>query len=108
MNTPLLNLPWSEQYRIAALSWVDADAAASMLEDTKSAVLSEMLQAHADKPVNKAEVTVKASPEWRAHVIKIVEARRKANVLKVETEFLRMKFSEQQSHEATARTEARL
>lgn len=102
------NQPWSERYRLIALQWVDADAAANMLEDTKSAVLSEMLQAHADKPVNKGEALVKASPEWRAHVMKIVEARRKANQLKVEMEFMRMKFSENQSSEASKRAEMRL
>lgn len=102
------NLPWSEQYRLAALAWVDADAAASILEDTKTCILSEKILVHADKPVNKADALVKSSPEWRAHVMRIVEARRKANRLKAEMEFMRMKFSEWQSHEATKRTEARL
>lgn len=108
MNSPSLNLPWSEQYRIRGLEWADADAAASILEDTKSAVLSEMLLQHADKPVNRAEALVKASPAWRDHIGKMVAARQKANRLKVETEFLKMKFNEWQSHEATKRTEARL
>jgi hypothetical protein len=108
MNAPASNLPWSEQYRLAAMAWVDADAAASILEDTKSCILSEKMQAHADKPTNKAEILVKSSPEWRAHVMRIVEARRKANQLKVTMEFYRMKFSEWQSHEATKRAESRL
>jgi len=105
MNT---NLPWSEQFRIVAKQWVDADAGASLLEDTKSAVLSERMQALGDIPVSKAEATVKASPEWRDHVEKMVNARKQANRLKVQMEYLRMKFSEWQSHEATKRTEARL
>lgn len=102
------NLPWSEQFRIVAKQWVDADAAASILEDTKSAVLSERMQALGDMPVTKAEAIVKASPEWRDHVEKMVAARKQANRLKVQMEYLRMKFSEWQSHEATKRTEARL
>lgn len=102
------NLPWSEQFRIVAKQWVDADAAASLLEDTKSAVLAERMQAHADQPVNRAEQIVKSSPEWRDHVEKMVNARKAANRLKVQMEYLRMKFSEWQSHEATKRTEARL
>lgn len=102
------NLPWSEQYRIVSKQWVDADAAASILEDTKSAVMAERMMALGDMPVNKAEATVKSSPEWRRHVEAIVHARRAANRLKVQLEYLRMKFSEWQSHEATKRTEARL
>lgn len=102
------NLPWSEQYRIVSKQWVDADAAASILEDTKSAVMAERVVALGDMAVNKAEATVKASPEWRQHVEAVVNARRAANRLKVQLEYLRMKFSEWQSHEATKRTEARL
>jgi hypothetical protein len=102
------NRPWSEQFRIVAKQWVDADAAATLLEDTKSAVLAERMQAHADLPVNRAEQIVKSSAEWRDHVEKMVNARKAANRLKVQMEYLRMKFSEWQSHEATKRTEARL
>ena len=102
------NQPWSEQFRVVAKQWVDADAAATLLEDTKSAVLAERMQAHAELPVNRAEQLVKSSPEWRDHVEKMVNARKAANRLKVQMEYLRMKFSEWQSHEATKRTEARL
>lgn len=108
MNAPNANLPWSEQFRIVAKQWVDADAAASILEDTKSAILSEHMQALGDMPVSKAEAIVKASPDWRLHIEKMVDARRASNRLKVQMEYLRMKFSEWQSHEATKRTEARL
>jgi hypothetical protein len=102
------NLPWSEQFRIVAKNWVDADAAATILEDTKSAVMAERMLGLGEMAVNKAEALVKASPEWRRHVESIVNARRAANRLKVQMEYLRMKFSEWQSHEATKRTEARL
>ena len=102
------NLPWSEQYRIIAKPWVDADAAATILEDTKSAVMAERMFALGEMAINKSEALVKASPEWRRHIESIVNARRAANKLKVQLEYLRMKFSEWQSHEATKRTEARL
>lgn len=102
------NLPWSEQYRIVSKSWVDADAAASILEDTKSAVMCERVMALGDMAVNKAEAIVKSSPEWKNHVEAIVKARRAANLLKVQLEYLRMKFSEWQSAEATKRSEMRL
>lgn len=102
------NLPWSEQFRVVAKQWVDADAAATILEDTKGAVMAERMLAMGEMAVNKAEALVKASPDWKRHVEAIVNARRAANRLKVQMEYLRMKFSEWQSHEATKRTEARL
>lgn len=108
MSEANTNLPWSEQYRIVAKSWVDAEAAAALLEDTKSAVLAERMLALGDMPVSRAEMAVKASQEWRGDLLAISTARQVANRLKVQLEYLRMKFSEWQSHEATKRTEARL
>jgi len=102
------NTPWSEQFRIIAKQWVDADAAASLLEDTKSAVLAEMMQAHVELPVNRAEQIVKSSPEWRDHIEKMIAARKASNRLKVQLEFIRMKFAEEQSANATKRAEMRL
>ena len=102
------NMPWSEQYRVVAKQWVDADAAADILEELKSATLSQLMSEHGDMPVSRAEMLVKADEEWQAYIREMVEARQKANRLKVQLEYLRMKFSEWQSHEATKRTEARL
>jgi uncharacterized coiled-coil DUF342 family protein len=102
------NNPISEQYRLASLKWVKANAAADLLEETKSAVLSQKMAALGDMPVSHAERAVKSSPAWQEHIEKIVDARREANELKVEADYLRMKFYEWQSHEATARVEARL
>lgn len=100
--------PISEQFRIIAKRWVDADAAANMLEETKSAVLSRMMADLGDMPVSKAEMTVKASDDWKAYVTEMVEARKKAALLKVQLEYIRMQFSEWQSAEATRRAEMNL
>jgi len=106
------NKPISEQYREAANLWVDADAAASLLEETKSAVFAErtakLISENIKLAVNRAEVLVKSSPQWKDHVTKMVEARRQANLYKVQMEFLRMRFQELMSQEATHRAEARL
>jgi len=102
------NLPWSEQFRIVSKQWVDADAAATILEDTKSAVMAERVCGLGDMAVNRAEALVKASPEWRRHVEAIVNARRAANRLKVQMEYLRMKFQEWSSENANKRAEMRL
>jgi hypothetical protein len=102
------DMPLSEQYRIVAKAWVDADAAASLLEETKSSVLSRMMLDQGDMPVSRAEMNVKASDEWRDFVTKMVEAREKATLLKVKLEYIRMRFHEWQSHEATKRAEMKL
>jgi len=108
----LSNEPYSEQFRVVAKRWVDADAAATLLEDTKSALLSERVQnlirSEPGMAINRAEAAVKASDEWKDWIGEMVEARKKANLLKVQMEYLRMKFTEWNSHEATKRTEARL
>lgn len=102
------SLPLSEQFRIIAKKWVEADSAANILEETKSAVLSKRMTALGDMPVSKAEMTVKASQEWTDHITTMVQAREKALLLKVQLEYIRMQFSEWQSAEATKRAEMRL
>lgn len=105
MNSdPLL----SEQFRIVAKAYVDADSAASLLEETKSAVLARMMLSLGDMPVSRAEMQTKASPEWVEFVANMVKAREKAAFLKVKMEYIRMKFAEYQSIEATKRAEMRL
>lgn len=102
------NRPWSEQFRLVAKAWVDAEAAASLLEDTKSAILAERMSALGEMAVSKAEMTVKASQEWRDNLQTIAMSRQAANRLKVQMEYIRMKFMEWQSENATKRAEMRL
>ncbi len=102
------SLPISEQFRVTAKRWVDADGAARMLEETKTSVLSQRKKALGDIPDSHAEKEVKASDEWREFIGQMVEARTQANRLKVQLEFIRMQHAEQQSMEATARAERRL
>jgi hypothetical protein len=106
------NQPLSEQFRLLAKKWVALDAAASLLEETKSAQLSSLIAKligeNPDLAHNAAERTVKASQEWQDIVAATVEARRKANLAKVAVEYIKMKDREQQSYEATKRAEMRL
>ena len=106
------NYPISEQFRIVAKKWVEADKAASLMEETKSSVLSEMINSvisyNIDMPYNKAELSAKSNPEYKEFISTMVEFRSKANLLKVQMEYLRMKFQEWSSHEANARAEKRL
>ena len=100
--------PLSEQFRLVAKKWVDADSAASLLEETKSAVLARMMAGQGDMPVNRAELNVKSSEEWFEFITDMVKAREKAAMLKVQLEYIRMKFHEWQSHAANRRAEMKL
>lgn len=102
------NLPLSEQFRLIAKKWIDADSAASILEETKSAFLAQKMAEQGDVPVSRAEMAVKASNEWSIYVNDMVEARKKASLLKAQLEYIRMRFTEQQSIEATRRAEMKL
>ena len=102
------NLPLSEQFRIVAKKWVDADSAANILEESKSAFLSRSMADLGDMPVSKAEMNVKASKHWSDYINQMVEARKQASLLKVQLEYIRMQFSEWQSHAATRRAEMKL
>ncbi len=102
------NRPLSEIYYEAALDWADKEAAASLKEDLKSSVLSQMMTKLGDIAVNKAEKEVKASDEWVQHVTSIIDARHEANKAKAYLEYTRMKFQQWQNEQANARTEARL
>src|SRR5882762_10013374 len=97
----------SERYHEAAVEWADADAAASLLEETKSAVLSdmvtEMLSKNISMAVNRAEALVKSSSRWRAFVTDMVELRRKANMANFPRENIGMRHSEKMPQEATLR-----
>lgn len=108
MASPSDNRPLSEIFSEIAESWVDADAAASLLEDCKSAVLAEKMLVYADLAVSKAEMMVKGSPEWRDYIEKTVAARKRANLLKVQLETIRMRYGEWNSQAANERVQARL
>lgn len=101
------NLPWPEQYRIAGEAWADLEAAAQLLEDTKSAVLAQKCAELGSLPVNRAEQTIKASPFWRGHIEKIVRARESANKARIQLEYCKMKFYDFQSQQASSRAELR-
>ena len=102
------NLPISEQYRVVAKKWCDADAAANLLEETKSAYLAKLMTARGDMPVSKAEMLTKASDEWLDYITRMVRAREQATLLKAQLAYLQMRFQEWSSENANRRAEMRL
>ena len=101
-------LPPSEQFRLAAKAWVELDGAARILEETKSAMLSQWQKALGDMPAAHSEREVKASAQWSDFIVRMVDARTDANFAKVRMEYYRMKFSEWISLDATRRAEMKL
>ena len=102
---------WSEKFRVAAKEWVDADAEASLAEELKSSTLNQMiihLNVQGEMPVNRRESIVRSSDKWIEYVNDMVKKRTKANLFKVRLEYIRMRFNEQQSIEATKRAEMKL
>ena len=102
------NIPPSEQWYHAAQKWADLNAAADMLEEGKSAFLSQKMIRLGDVPVSRAELTVKASPEWADYIKKMVRAREQSNLARIEAEFLKMRFTEWQAQDANQRQEMRM
>lgn len=107
-EAPNSNLPWAEQYRIVAKDYVALKAAADMLEECKSATLAKRMAALGDMPVSRAEMAVKASDEWAGYIKTMVNAREQAELKRVHLEYIRMKFQEWSSANATQRAEMRL
>lgn len=102
------NESWADRYREAGMLWADREAAAQMLEDCKSATMAQWQTELGEMPINRAEQGVKASARWKDYVVDVVEARRLANVAKVELEYIRMKAMEHQAKDANKRAEMRL
>lgn len=88
--------------------WVDADAAARMYEETKSAILAQKKIELGDIPDNKAERLVKASPFWMDFITEGVKLRTEANKLKIQLEEIKMRHMIIQSREATERSERKM
>lgn len=102
-------VPLSERYREAAKRWIEADGAASLMEESKSLCLAERINKLPDDlSIAKRETMVKASPEWKDYIKSMVDLRTEANLRKAEVEWIKMRFQEWVSEQATARAEAKL
>jgi len=104
--------PLSEQYRIVARAWIDADAAARILEELKTTRMESMKQGliakEGDMPDSHAERRVKANPEWEDYIRQMVDTRTEANRRKLQLEYIRMRFAEMQDANATSRAEMKM
>ena len=86
-------------------AWADAEAAASLLEETRKTVLAAEMAKQGDMPVSKAEMNGLASIKYREHIEAMVEARRVANKAKVSYDGAKAMMELARSAEATRRAE---
>jgi hypothetical protein len=109
---PTQDRPLSEQFRLAAKAWVEADAAANLLEELKTTTLEQkkqsLIEREGDMPDSHAERRIKSDPEWETYIQDMVAARKAANLAKVRLEWLRMKEREADREEWHQRTERKM
>lgn len=93
---------------VAGNDWADKQAAYNILEDTKNAVLAQlMLKSHATSVAAK-EIEAKASKEFTEHVQNTQEAMKAALKAKVQYESIKTWIDLKRSEEATRRAEMKL
>lgn len=104
------NQPPVEVWRLKAEEWVDLDAAANLLEDGKSVVLSQMIIALVDDgmPVSKAERAARACQQYRDYLKKKNAAKKRANHARVAMDYAKEILWEAKGKEANARSERRM
>jgi len=105
--------PISEQFRLVAKKYAELNKASQMLEESKTSILSQMIQdviLNSDDKIahNQAEREVKASLEWRDYLKKMVDAKYETNLAKLQVEHIRMRFTEWQMQTASARDERKM
>lgn len=97
-----------ERLRLAGEEWSDLDAAANLLEETRSTTLARIMTEWADVSVAKAEMLAKADMRYVQHVKDMVEARRMANRAKVRWESGRAFVELARSVESTNRAQMQM
>lgn len=104
--------PLSEQFRIVAKEYADAESAASLLEELKTTTLEQrktmLIAEQGDMPDSRAERIVKAAAEWEEFIREMCRLRSEANLLRLKLEYVRMRFTEWQAADANSRAEMRL
>lgn len=111
-EVPEKDRPLSEEFRLTAREYADADAAASLLEELKSTTLEKRKSIIiAEQPglaENKAERFAKTSIEWESYIRQMCASRAQATRLRLKLEWIRMRHREWVGADANARHEAKL
>ncbi len=88
--------------------WADKQAAYNVLDDTKNAVLAQLMLKSSATSVAAKEIEAKASKEYTDHVKHTQEAMKLALKAKVNYESIKIWIDLKRSEEATRRAEMKL
>jgi hypothetical protein len=92
----------------AGEDWADADAAASLLEETRKSVLAKLMNEAPHTTAAGKEMQALADPEYKKHVEGMVAARRTANKARVRYDSAKILSELRRSEESTRRAEMQL
>jgi hypothetical protein len=94
-----------ERFRLAGEVWADKESAASFLEETLKSVRSQIMSSLGDMSVNKAEMLAQADKLYLDHIKAMVNARKEANISKVNYDAIKVWIELVRSLEASKRAE---
>lgn len=89
----------------AGNEWSDAEAAASLLEETKKSVLANLMSKVVEKSVAAKETYALQTKDYQDHLRSMVEARRIANRARVKYNSMKVWADMYRTAEATKRVE---
>lgn len=89
-------------------AWAEADAAASLLEETRKSVLAKIQLECDAASIAAKEMYALADPEYRKHVEGAVSARKAANKAKVKYDSAKVLAELRRTQESTRRAEMNL
>jgi hypothetical protein len=100
----------AERLASAGEEWADKEAAASLLEDTRKRVRAQVAVAHIAEGASaaKAELLAEASDQYHEHLQAMVEARKAANIARVNYDAGKTWTDLVRTQEATKRAEMNL
>lgn len=93
-----------ERLRIAGEDWVDKDAAANLLEETKKTVLAELMSGFQGSTAER-ERNALADSAYKLHLTKMTAARKEANRSKVKYDAMRILAEMRRTEASTRRAE---
>lgn len=85
--------------------WVDKNAAAELLEETKKSVLAELMNGN-QGAATEIERRALADPAYKLHLTNMVTARKEANRARVKYDSMKVLAEMRRTQESTRRAEA--
>jgi hypothetical protein len=104
--------PFNPEYIFRQLNetgdaWVDKNAAAEILEETKKTVLAELMNA-LEGPKTEREARALADPTYKLHLTNMVTARKEANRARVKYDSMKVLAEMRRTEASTRRAEMML